>query len=127
MWRRTAAQTLGAWNDEASIAVLADALGRLGGREGDGAPGVATDVRLQSAIAGALAEAAPGGVAEAALRTLHQRGSDEVVRGDALQSLGKVLGDDAVPLARAALQGPPGHNAAAWRYAWGMSWILQWL
>ncbi len=119
VWRRLAVDALGEWKDEASIEALITALGRLGGGSGGGAPGIEQLTTLQSAIARLLSKA-PEGPAVAALETLHARGGNVMVTGQALSSLGEVDGDAALRLARGDLNRGGGYNNHRWRYALGV-------
>jgi len=117
VWRHLAADVLGGWKDDGSVAALVGALGSLAGSDGPGAGGIAQDPALQGAIAEALAEAKGNEVAGTALKVLHQRGANLLVRATALNALGAVDSEAALPLARAALKQPGGWNNSHWRYA----------
>lgn len=116
-WRRLAVEALASWKDEVSARALIDALGRLGGSDAPGAPGIDQDTRLQDKLAAQLGTQEHSEPVIAALKALHQRGGNVIVTGTALRSLGKVAKDDGLALARADLGKPGGHNNQRWRWA----------
>jgi len=116
-WRRLAVEALGSWKDEVSAQTLVDALGRLGGFNSGGVPGIEQDTRLQHKLAERLGNQEHSEPVIAALKTLHQRGGNVVVTTRALRSLGKVSKTDGLIRARADLGKPGGHLDERWRGA----------
>ena len=109
VWRQQAAVALGAWKDDTSRATLLGALGSVAGQP-NGVAGIEADPKLQESIIDALGGGARDDAVVAGMRSVWAKGATDTVRASALQVLGKLLKEDALPDMRRALGGPAGHS-----------------